>query len=410
MNISPTMTNTNQDRERTNSRITYAATAEGREKAEQALRRQGIASKLSFAELCGLSRSTITKFFSRKPIELDGFQKICDELELLDWKEIADLKSSNTNGKVEPEPNSCHQTIDDDKKVNFKINVSVDKKNKVKLLNSLIQLTRKLGDDDSIEIIDIEEGSIKLTLKGSPAGLKRLEQLFQSGELSQRLEQELNITVEDVRFTNTQNSDEDLKNKSTATEETQLAFTIAGNVSQADINILKTALIDTSDDEDIQSDQKKSILVKLIKTQGAEELNLIYANLSGANLSGANLSGYNLCRANLSHVNLSYAFLIEAYLFGANLSEANLSKAYLFGANLSEAYLSKAYLFGANLSEAYLIGTNLIGANLSNVIVKKTRFGYNEGMTKSLRDYLIERDAIFEDSPPGDRSKAGTSV
>ena len=52
------MPDTSQDQEQTNCRITYTATANGIARAEQALRK-GFASKKVFAELCGLSRSTI---------------------------------------------------------------------------------------------------------------------------------------------------------------------------------------------------------------------------------------------------------------------------------------------------------------------------------------------------------------
>ena len=118
--------NTSQNRKRTNSRITYAATPEGIERATEALKKRGGGSKKTFAELCGLSRSTITNFFGRKPIELYCFQTICNELGLSNWEEIVDFKSSDNNGKVEPELNSCNQTIEEEK-VTFKINVSVDK-------------------------------------------------------------------------------------------------------------------------------------------------------------------------------------------------------------------------------------------------------------------------------------------
>ncbi len=64
-----------------------------------------------------------------------------------------------------------------------------------------------------------------LTLKGTPAGLQRLEQLFQSGELTKIFKQELNITVEDVSFIDTKTSDDHSKNQTTTTEKKQLAFT-----------------------------------------------------------------------------------------------------------------------------------------------------------------------------------------
>ena len=55
---------------------------------------------------------------------------------------------------------------------------------------------RKISGDAELTIIDVEEGSIKLKLNGSPEGLKKLEELFKSGELTEVL----GITVEDVQL------------------------------------------------------------------------------------------------------------------------------------------------------------------------------------------------------------------
>ena len=61
-------------------KITYTATAEGVERAEKALARRGFGSKTNFATSILMSRSTVTKFFGRKPIQLDSFQRICEKL------------------------------------------------------------------------------------------------------------------------------------------------------------------------------------------------------------------------------------------------------------------------------------------------------------------------------------------
>jgi uncharacterized protein YjbI with pentapeptide repeats/DNA-binding Xre family transcriptional regulator len=365
------MTNTSQDRERTKNRNTYAATTEGIERAKKAYREQGYNSKQIFADLTGLARSTVNKFFRGEQIELDGFQKICNKLEL-PWKEIEGIESFDQNGQVKQEQNSYHQTTEE-KKVPFSIIGSVDQKDIVKL-KIAIKLLRKLTGDDLIGVIGIEEGSIKLTLKGSQAGLERLEQLFQSGALTKIFEQELNITVEDVSFIDAQSSDN--YQQSQTNKKKQLVFTIAGDVNQADINILKDALIDTSENEE------KSRLIEEIKTQGA-----VKRNLSGVDLSGANLSGADLSDADLSGANLS-----DAVLYGANLS----------GANISDANLSDANLSDADLSDANLGGTNLSDAN-----VKNARFADNLGISESLKQDLKARGAIFEDSP-GDRSPSLT--
>jgi uncharacterized protein YjbI with pentapeptide repeats len=142
--------------------------------------------------------------------------------------------------------------------------------------------------------------------------------------------------------------------------------------------------------------------------------NLSGANLSGANLSGANLSGANLIHAglinaNLNFTNMSGAKLIGAKLSGANLSHADLGGADLGGADLSRANLNFTNLSGASLCHASLISVDLRSVNLSNASVDKAHFGYNKGISESMKEDLLTRGAIFEDSP-GDRSESKTLV
>ncbi len=68
-------------------KITYAASPQGVEKAEKALKRLGFESRINFAESIFLSRSTITKFFNYQSIQFDSLKRICNAL-TLDWKEI----------------------------------------------------------------------------------------------------------------------------------------------------------------------------------------------------------------------------------------------------------------------------------------------------------------------------------
>jgi uncharacterized protein YjbI with pentapeptide repeats len=165
-----------------------------------------------------------------------------------------------------------------------------------------------------------------------------------------------------------------------------------------------------------------------------------YTNLSGANLINANLSNTNLYRvdisnANLSNANLSGAILIFANLSNAKLNHANLEGviirrpdihsandtigAQLGGADLSDANLTNVDLTRSCLNDAILIRANLIGtdfrgadllnANLDFAVVNKAKFGNNKGISESMRQDLLSRGAIFEDSP-GDRSESQTLV
>ena len=297
--------------------------------------------------------------------------------------------------------------------------------NKKKQILTLLELLRKITDDQEITINDIEQGSIKLTLKGSQKSLEKIESLFKSGELNKISG---DITVENVQVT----------------EDNCLAFTIAGDVNADEITYLKSTIIGQNLAESpkqlaeessanplivktvstneaskeinnklIESIKKPNFLQRIIRRFGRIKLkeanlsgaDLIEANLReadlrgaklwGANLSGANLSGAKLWGANLSGANLNGANLSgtvggkfdwdptangsgrsrgwadlntdlsRANLRGANLMEANLSGANLIGANLSEADLFEANLSEADLSGANLRGADLIGANLS---------------------------------------------
>ena len=77
-----------------------------------------------------------------------------------------------------------------------------------------------------------------------------------------------------------------------------------------------------------------------------------------------------------------------------------MTGAILTGANLTEADLS-----GSNLKQANLKQANLTGVSFNKAIVKNARFGSNTGMSRTLKQDLIARGAIFEDAPPGDRSR-----
>ena len=89
--------------------------------------------------------------------------------------------------------------------------------------------------------------------------------------------------------------------------------------------------------------------------------------------------------------------------YHADLSRADLSRADLRGADLSDADLRGADLRGADLSDANLSDANLSDADLSIIQAEKTRFRNNLGITKELKKDLINRGAIFEDSPASSR-------
>jgi uncharacterized protein YjbI with pentapeptide repeats len=139
--------------------------------------------------------------------------------------------------------------------------------------------------------------------------------------------------------------------------------------------------------------------VKLIRA------NLCNAKLGGADMSNTNLGGANLSNAKLGGANLSRANLSCVNMSGSNLNGADLIDADLIDANLSCADLSNASLSGANLDKADLSGAKLTGANLQGANVKNAQFKFSSGISKAMKQDLIARGAIFEDTP-GDRSES----
>ena len=154
------------------------------------------------------------------------------------------------------------------------------------------------------------------------------------------------------------------------------------------------------------------------------------ADLRGADLSGADLSGADLRGADLRNTKIDEQTKLDPKwrkvweivnrgaegqdlngtdLSYANLIFANLKDVRLVQAKLTYSRLNHANLIRANLSDADLRNADLTDVNLSGAEVKNTRFGYNKGISESLKRDLEERGAIFEDSP-GDRSGVLTRV
>ena len=236
---------------------------------------------------------------------------------------------------------------------------------------------------DTIKITDIQAGSIRLIVEGSQEDIERLVSRIQLGELKELR----GFPVEDIQILNDSLDDEEsdeLNDKWHLVQEIVNHPVKGRNLRDADLG-----------DADLS------------------DADLSGADLSGADLSGADLSGAHLSDANLIPDDLSYDYLIAAYLIVAELIVAHLSAAHLSVGDLIGANLSDANLSDANLSGAYLIGADLIGAdlsraNLSDVIlsdanVENARFGNNQGISEPIKHDLIQKGAIFEDSP-GDRS------
>ncbi len=303
----------------------YRVSKEGLEKAKKAFKLTGWTQDY-LAGRVDCTRQTVIKFFARRCVEKNIFQHICTEINL-EWGEVAELEPeeaqysrpfsignlaqtaqektceisqescSNTQVLTTPADVTTGQKATDEKRYAYAIAGSVDEVDILKL-KAIAALLKELAKDTSIKIVDIEQGSIKLILEGSQKGLERLEALFKAGKLTEVS----GIPVGDVEFVATRTSDND---RDTITDKKLLAFTIASNVSKADIAKLKIALTETSNDENkTESDNKSSLVQENSTDEGA-----ISRSRSSGNLSEAELGS----RSSLPTINTLRVLVVDEH-------------------------------------------------------------------------------------------------
>jgi serine/threonine-protein kinase RsbW len=254
-----------------------------------ALRRHAFPSQRALAKDLRISRSTTDKFFTGKAIDYQYFVEISERLGL-DWeaiayidtqgksasssenllkesfsssdKDTANLLEENTSKYIQEEhspekililsPIDKEQKCADEERAAFVVAGSISKDD-ISKLKAIAELLQEITGDTYIKIVDIEQGSIKLILEGSQESLKQIEALFLAGQLTEVLK----IPVENVQFIDEKVSKptseklsklkrflklnkniKDIKMK-------KLAFTIAGNVSEAALQELKTVFNET---------------------------------------------------------------------------------------------------------------------------------------------------------------------
>ncbi|NES44087.1 pentapeptide repeat-containing protein [Moorena sp. SIO2C4] len=370
---------------RKNKKLTITASSNGIEKAEKALIRLGFNSKTNFAKLQFIGRSTVTKFFQSKPIQLDSFKRICQALKL-DWREIAGIADENRLKPLTRNDSSSSELVEGVEqgqaprrkvtvidKQNKKIKASIVLEGDINLVQNpkFIEWILQDYSGDSINIIDIKPGSIRLIVEGSPEDIERLRSRIESGELKELR----GFPVQDIqilRETSEDDQNNEFDQKWRLVEEIATSGAVGRDLRGADLSDADLSGADLRGADlrgaDLRGTDLKGVNLRGAKLKGAKlsGTNLIRANLiRGANLIldyliGTDLIGVNLIAANLIHTNLIRGYLRGANLRGAKLSGTNLSGGYLSGANLSGANLR-----GANLSDGYLIRADLRGAKLS---------------------------------------------
>ncbi|MEO0988489.1 MAG: pentapeptide repeat-containing protein [Cyanobacteria bacterium J06639_14] len=224
---------------------TVRASTTGLQRVDKARRKKGwTKAEQAWADLALTSPATLKRFWAGVSIGSEAFREICKAVKINDWEAIIDFEAD-----AKPSSEICGQRL------SFAIAGSIEKIDKSKL-DAIVALLRTLGGDTTIEILDMDEGSLKLILGGSQKALERIQSLFESGELTEVAES----LIQDIHFLD------------------------------------------------------KSELIELIKKNGGSALNLTRVDLSEADLSEVDLSKADLSKANLSRANLSQANLSRANL------------------------------------------------------------------------------------------------
>lgn len=171
-------------------------------------------------------------------------------------------------------------------------------------LEAIVQLLRQKTGDDSIRVAYFTEGSIKLVLNGSPEGLEKLQELFDSGELT---------TVLNSRSVEYVHSIE------------------SGTTEARKARLLEVLRFNTERDDSPHTQEQTraralvlAILPASLRAQAQEQERIFNIDLRHADLSGADLSYLDLKGVDLEGTDLSYAD-VTGTLFGDNagLTEAN---------------------------------------------------------------------------------------
>lgn len=283
-------------------------------------------------------------------------------------------------------------------------------------LEAIVELLRQKTGDTSIALAFSTEGSIKLILNGSPEGLAKLQELFESGELEQ-LDPHL---VEEVTPIDSNTLD---ARKARLIQALRLSY---GRVNRALARALALARslandLDPRVELDFMSDFESNFEPDIDFARARDIANVLARDLA----RNIDLGGYpnlGVERARDLALALTCANALDRYLDldrylardsdreiayeGADLARdlaralENAGARVLEGAGTHD--LSNTDLSGANLRDLSFVGVNLTDADLTNSDVTRTSFGNNQGITEEDKQDLQSRGAIFLDPPKSD--------
>ena len=362
-------------------RFLITASIKGVERAEDILKRRGFSSISAFAKAQLLGKSSVDKFLRRQPIQADTFIKICEGLEVKDWKELSELDPVLAQVEKVTQPQQLQGCLAQNSRQfreSFRQVTVLNPIGEVKVeltfegsieavtadVQRLIEACMKNAGGDTIRITDIRPGSIKVTVQGSPRDIARLLDQINAGELTE---------VEGIPIQD-------------------------GQILSADF------LADIGP----QSNAKKWKLISDIVNNPKLARRLSGADLSDADLSDAILTSADLTNADLSGSDLSNADLRDLRAT-IDLPRHYRREGVDSGDRLAffatiDYFASLAILFCFAPPD---IPTNLEGADLTDTIVEGCQFGDGVGLSPLQKAYLKRRGGIFNDSP-GDMSSVET--
>ncbi|MDB9529951.1 pentapeptide repeat-containing protein [Oscillatoria sp. CS-180] len=257
-------------------------------------------------------------------------------------------------------------------------------------LAAIVQLLRQKTGDGSIELAFFTEGSIKLVLNGTPEGLDKLQELFDSAELTEVLD---NRPVEYVRS---------IESSSTEARKARLLQVLRVYAEKRKLDIVRARELARELARDLNLD-----LVQAQTPNRARDLNLDLARTLALALVLALARNLALARTLARDLNLALVRYRELNRdLDLDLAMNLVHARYLALARVLSLFVDidfgYADLSGANLRRLDLRGVILEGADLSDADVTGTLFGDNPGLTEASKRDLQQRGAIFQEPPSSD--------
>ncbi|WP_313929987.1 pentapeptide repeat-containing protein [Trichocoleus sp. FACHB-262] len=431
----------------------------GIDRAEKSLLRQGFESKSNFAKTQLIGKSTVDKFFNRQPIQLDTFKRICKALKIEDWRSVAELESLVAQCELEAageeveldvaeaiasQPTAMNLTaarrITVANRENGKVQFEIVLKGDIASIDDQVQKTLEtifrslLG--SSITITDIQAGSIRIKLQGSPEDFARLIDRLTSGELIeingfpveniQILSQSFLEEVEESSSNNKWDLVQEIISRPLPGRQVSGADLSDADLSGADLRDADLSGADLSDADLSGADLRNALDLALNRALRDAHALRDAVNHALALKRDRPLNLYltlNLNRTLNRALDLALdldhtrAFNLDRALKRALERDIALDRDLNFALDrdlnfaLDRALTRKRDLT-RNLAHARDLNfaldrtrtrnTNLKGANLGGAIVEHTLFGKGIGLTQAEKLDLEQRGAIFSDST-GDR-------